>query len=121
MSTPSSIVGEQNSTGSVAVRKRSSRSSRSSGRHLGGVLARFDALRAARLVAVEVDEELVRAPAVGRRARHADRVVRGRRPVAGEPAQLRGGDLVAGDAVRHRVATLLDEPVASQRFEDARR
>ena len=42
MSTPSSIVGEQNSSGRSPVRKRSSRSSRSSDVDLGRVLARFE-------------------------------------------------------------------------------
>ena len=90
------------------------------GAHLGGVLARFDALRAARLVAVEVDEELVRASAVGRRTRHADLVVDGHCAVAGQPAQLGGRDLIPGDAVVPR-GDLLDEAVAAKRFEDARR
>ena len=87
------------------------------GAHLGGVLARFDALGVARLVAVEVDEELVRAAAVGGRAWHADLVVRGHRAVAGEPAQLGRRDLVSGDAVVP-CSDLLDEAVAAKRFED---
>ena len=39
MSTPSSIVGEQYSSGSSPLRKASSRSSPVRRRHLGGVLA----------------------------------------------------------------------------------
>src|SRR4051794_31376493 len=45
------------------------------GPYLGRVFPRFDALRATRLVAVEIDEELVGASAIGRRTWHADLVV----------------------------------------------
>ena len=82
---------------------------------LGGVLARFDALRVARIVPVEVDEELVRAPAVGRRARHADLVVDARFRRRRASAAERPGSGSPGTAVVCG-SDLLDEAVAAERF-----
>ena len=79
---------------------------------------RFDSLCVARLVAVEVDEELVGAPAGGGCTRHADLIVHRYGAFAGKPTQLCGRDLVAGYPVVPP-GDLLDEAVASRRFEDA--
>ena len=85
MSTPSSIVGEQYSTGSSAVAERAPRAPRVSPARPGRC-ARGppDPRRASPRSRVELDEERVD-PALAGGVRHADRVVEARRsPVAGD-------------------------------------
>ena len=69
MSTPSSIVGEQNSTGSCAVAELAPRAPRARSGGTWAVCSRASMpWPSAAIVAVEVDEERVRAAAVVRRA-----------------------------------------------------
>ena len=69
MSTPSSIVGEQNRTGSAPSRNSSSRSVRSVVGHLGGVLPGLEplAVRRRRRGRSSTKNGFVRPPSVGRR------------------------------------------------------
>ena len=97
MSTPSSMVGEQKSTGSLAARNSSSRSHAGLVGDLGGVLAGVEALGLQGDGAVEAHEELVGLAAPLGRVRDADGVVEGLGAVARHPAQGGGRDLVALD------------------------
>ena len=120
MSTPSSIVGEQNSSGSWPVRNSCLALLTHLGGNLGGVLAGLDPLAAVDDRPVQLDEERVGAPAVARRLRHADRVVERLVAVTGQPAQLRGLQPVAGHRSLGRARRRdLDKPVQAKRFEQA--
>ena len=122
ISTPSSIVGEQNRIGSFPVAELVFALLALLGRHLRGVLARLESLTVGRDVPVEVDEERVRAAAVVGWLRHSDRVVEPARTVAGVPAHRARLDLITrAPAVLGLLVYLLDQPGDAQRFEQARR
>ena len=117
MSTPSSIVGEQKSSGRSPLRNRSSRSSRSSRVDLGGVLARFEHALQIHEAAVALDEvavDLGRDLAGLQQARAIDRA---NLAIGRQPAQGVGVELVARVVAVARAAHLLDDAVALQREE----
>ena len=112
MSMPSSMVGEQNSTGSSSFAESLLSLLPLRRVDLGGVLAGLEADQGGCNCLVEVDEERVGYLPLGAGAGDADEVPGGRGAVSGLPAECRRGDLVAGVGPVAGVALQngLDEP-----------